>query len=48
MSRAAGTPANQDGADVKVSYMMNKMGAGIIGSDRCNEYGQAIYDAITG
>jgi hypothetical protein len=20
----------------------------IIGSDRCNEYGQAIYDAITG
>jgi hypothetical protein len=27
---------------------MNKMGAGIIGSDRCNQYGQAIYDAITG
>jgi hypothetical protein len=24
------------------------MGAGIIGSDRCNQYGQAIYDAITG
>jgi hypothetical protein len=26
--------------------MMNKMGAGIIGSDRCTEYGQAVYDAI--
>jgi len=28
--------------------MMNKMGAGIIGSERSAEYGQAIYDAITG
>ena len=29
------------------SYMMNKMGTGIIGSDRSTEYGQAIYDAVT-
>jgi hypothetical protein len=28
--------------------MMNKMGPGIIGSDRSAEYGQAIYDAVTG
>jgi len=27
--------------------MMNKMGTGIIGSDRSTEYGQAIYDAAT-
>jgi len=26
--------------------MMNKMGAGIVGSDRATEYGQAIYDAV--
>jgi hypothetical protein len=30
-----------------VSYMMNKMGAGIIGSDRSTDYGRAIYDAVT-
>jgi CubicO group peptidase (beta-lactamase class C family) len=30
-----------------VSYMMNKMGSGIAGSSRGNEYGQAIYDAVT-
>ena len=30
-----------------ISYMMNKMGPGIIGSDRSAEYGQAIYDALT-
>ncbi len=29
-----------------ISYMMNKMGPGIIGSDRSAAYGQAIYDAI--
>jgi CubicO group peptidase (beta-lactamase class C family) len=40
--------AMDTGRRMTVSYMMNKMGAGIIGSDRCNEYGQAIYDAITG
>jgi CubicO group peptidase (beta-lactamase class C family) len=36
------------GRRMTVSYMMNKMGAGIIGSERSTEYGQAIYDAITG
>jgi len=36
------------GRRMTFSYMMNKMGAGIIGSDRSTEYGQAIYDAITG
>ena len=35
------------GRRMTVSYMMNKMGAGIIGSDRCHDYGQAIYDAVT-
>ena len=39
--------AMDTGRRMTVSYVMNKMGAGIIGSDRCNEYGQAIYDAIT-
>ena len=43
MSRTAGTPPSGQGG----CQMMNKMG-GIIGSGRCNEYGQAIYDAITG
>jgi CubicO group peptidase (beta-lactamase class C family) len=36
------------GRRMTISYMMNKMGPGIIGSDRSAEYGQAIYDAITG
>jgi hypothetical protein len=36
------------GRRMTISYMMNKMGAGIIGSDRSAEYGQAIYDAVTG
>ena len=36
------------GRRMTVSYMMNKMGPGIIGSDRSAEYGQAIYDAVTG
>jgi CubicO group peptidase (beta-lactamase class C family) len=30
-----------------ISYMMNRMGPGIIGSDRSAAYGQAIYDAVT-
>ena len=30
-----------------VSYMMNKMGAGVVGSDRSAEYLTAIYDAVT-
>ena len=34
------------GRRMTISYMMNKMGAGIIGSDRCTEYGQAIYAAV--
>ena len=40
--------AMDTGRRMTVSYMMNKMGPGIIGSDRSTEYGQAIYDAITG
>jgi CubicO group peptidase (beta-lactamase class C family) len=35
------------GRRATISYMMNKMGAGIIGSDRATAYGQAIYDALT-
>ena len=31
-----------------ISYMMNKMGPGIIRSGRSAEYGQAIYDAVSG
>jgi CubicO group peptidase (beta-lactamase class C family) len=31
---------------VTVSYMMNKMGAGIIGSERATEYGQALFDGL--
>ena len=34
------------GRRVTISYMMNKMGPGIIGSERSAEYGQAIYDAL--
>jgi CubicO group peptidase (beta-lactamase class C family) len=34
------------GRRMTISYMMNKMGPGIIGSDRSAAYGQAIYDAI--
>ncbi|MGN6173946.1 MAG: serine hydrolase domain-containing protein [Streptosporangiaceae bacterium] len=30
-----------------ISYMMNRMGPGIIGSDRSAAYGKAIYDAVT-
>jgi CubicO group peptidase (beta-lactamase class C family) len=35
------------GRRMTISYMMNKMGPGIVGSDRSAEYGQAIYDAVT-
>jgi hypothetical protein len=31
-----------------ISYMMNKMGPGIIGSDRSEQYVRAIYDAVGG
>ena len=34
------------GRRMTISYMMNKMGPGIVGSDRSAAYGQAIYDAI--
>jgi CubicO group peptidase (beta-lactamase class C family) len=34
------------GRRMTISYMMNKMGPGIIGSDRSTAYGQAIYDAL--
>jgi CubicO group peptidase (beta-lactamase class C family) len=36
------------GRRMTISYMMNKMGPGIIGSSRSAEYGQAIYDAVAG
>jgi CubicO group peptidase (beta-lactamase class C family) len=36
------------GRRMTISYMMNKMGAGILGSDRSTEYGQAIYAAVAG
>ncbi len=36
------------GRRMTISYMMNKMGPGIVGSDRSAEYGQAIYDALAG
>ena len=35
------------GRRMTISYMMNKMGPGIVGSDRSAEYGKAIYDAVT-
>ena len=34
------------GRRMTISYMMNKMGPGIIGSARSAEYGRAIYDAL--
>ncbi|HTX27012.1 MAG TPA: serine hydrolase domain-containing protein [Streptosporangiaceae bacterium] len=34
------------GRRMTISYMMNKMGAGLVGSERSTEYGQAIYDAV--
>jgi CubicO group peptidase (beta-lactamase class C family) len=35
------------GRRMTISYMMNNMGPGVIGSDRSAEYGQAIYDVVT-
>ncbi len=35
------------GRRMTISYMMNKMAPGIIGSDRSAAYGKAIYDALT-
>jgi CubicO group peptidase (beta-lactamase class C family) len=35
------------GRRLTISYMMNKMGPGIIGSDRSAAYGQAIYAAVS-
>src|SRR5215471_6793278 len=35
------------GRRMTVSYMMNKMGPGVVGSDRSAEYVTAIYDAVT-
>ncbi len=34
------------GRRMTLSYMMNKMGPGIVGSDRSTQYGLAIYDAL--
>ncbi len=36
------------GRRMTISYMMNKMGPGIVGSDRSAEYGQKIYGAVSG
>jgi CubicO group peptidase (beta-lactamase class C family) len=36
------------GRRLTISYMMNKMGAGIIGSDRAERYVRAIYGALAG
>ena len=36
------------GRRMTISDMMNKMGPGIVGSDRSAEYGQAIYHALAG
>jgi CubicO group peptidase (beta-lactamase class C family) len=38
--------AMDTGRRMTISYMMNKMGPGIFGSDRSTEYGQTIYDAV--
>jgi CubicO group peptidase (beta-lactamase class C family) len=35
------------GRRMTISYMMNKMGPGIVGSERSAEYGQRIYDALS-
>src|SRR6516225_160346 len=34
------------GRRMTISYMMNKMGPGVVGSERSAEYGQAVYDAL--
>jgi len=35
------------GRRMTISYMMNKMGAGVVGSDRSGAYVAAVYDAVT-
>ena len=35
------------GRRMTVSYMMNKMGSGVVGSDRSAAYLTAVYDAVT-
>ena len=35
------------GRRMTISYMMNKMGAGIIGSERSAEYVTRVYEAVT-
>ena len=35
------------GRRMTVSYMMNKMGPGVVGSDRSAAYVTAVYDAVT-
>lgn len=35
------------GRRMTISYMMNKMGPGVVGSERGTEYCQAIYQAVT-
>jgi CubicO group peptidase (beta-lactamase class C family) len=34
------------GRRMTFSYMMNKMGSGVLGSERTTEYGQAVYDTV--
>ena len=36
------------GRKMTISYMMNKMGSGIIGSERSEKYVSAIYKALGG
>jgi CubicO group peptidase (beta-lactamase class C family) len=36
------------GRRMTISYMMNKMGPGVVGSERSAQYAQAIYDAVLG
>ena len=36
------------GRRMTIAYMMNKMGAGVVGSERSSGYGQAIYRAVLG
>jgi len=35
------------GRRMTISYMMNKMGPGVVGSDRSGAYVAAVYDAVT-
>jgi hypothetical protein len=36
------------GRRMTISYMMNKMGAGVVGSERSTQYCMAVYEAVTG